>query len=486
MRRRRAAGLRARQPAGRARRLDGRARPHGRRPRRGAPAALRQPSLQHARARRGPRPGPAARRPTWSTCRPGRTGRRPACAAPLLLVEDDRGRVRRPGARPAAAPGAGARRRGRRAADADAQEVLRELAELRHRLNVYRGQVLELAAGTAASRSPSRCSPPTAREDVVLPEPVLRRVERHTLDVAAHRDALRAAGQHLKRGLLLYGPPGTGKTHTTRYVVQQLRGSTVLLLSGQSLHADRRWSPQLARDLQPAVVVLEDVDLVAEDRGYGPGRARCCSSCSTPWTAPPPTPTCCSCSRPTAPTCSSRRSPRGPAGSTSPSRSTLPDADARRRLFEVYTRGVPLALERRRRRRGRRAHRGRHGLVPQGAGPPRRCSSRSPTAGALASRSPREHLSRALDDLLDSTQAVTRALLGVGRPAPPPTAAGPPVVTVPPAGWRPGQPSRPPTAAASRSSTTSDQARRLIRNEPVRPAGPARVLRSTSDLGCGG
>ena len=28
-----------------------------------------------------------------------------------------------------------------------AQEVLRELAELRRRLNVYRGQVLELAAG---------------------------------------------------------------------------------------------------------------------------------------------------------------------------------------------------------------------------------------------------------------------------------------------------------------------------------------------------
>ena len=28
---------------------------------------------------------------------------------------------------------------------------------------------------------------------------------------------------------------------------------------------------ELARDLQPAVVVLEDVDLVAEDRSFGPG-----------------------------------------------------------------------------------------------------------------------------------------------------------------------------------------------------------------------
>ena len=46
--------------------------------------------------------------------------------------------------------------------------------------------------------------PGTAREDVVLPEAVLGRVERHALGVADHRDALLAAGQHLKRGLLLY------------------------------------------------------------------------------------------------------------------------------------------------------------------------------------------------------------------------------------------------------------------------------------------
>ena len=47
--------------------------------------------------------------------------------------------------------------------------------------------------------------PFTARDEVVLPEAVLGRVERHALAVAAHREALLGAGQHLKRGLLLYG-----------------------------------------------------------------------------------------------------------------------------------------------------------------------------------------------------------------------------------------------------------------------------------------
>ena len=105
---------------------------------------------------------------------------------------------------------------------------------------------------------------------MILPEVVLTRVERHALGVSAHRDALLAAGQHLKRGLLLYGPPGTGKTHTTRYLIGQMTAYTRLVLTGRSLHVIGS-AAELARDLQPAVIVLEDVDLVAEDRSFGPG-----------------------------------------------------------------------------------------------------------------------------------------------------------------------------------------------------------------------
>ena len=176
----------------------------------------------------------------------------------------------------------------------DAQHVFRELSDLQNRHNVYRGQVVELVFGRSGPTRAFPVLPTTTRDDVVLPDVVLRRIERHTLDVARHRAVLRAAGQHLKRGVLLYGPPGTGKTHTTRYVVQQLAGTTVLLLSGPALHAVEVVS-QLARELQPAVLVLEDVDLVAEDRAHGPRPIPCCSPSSTPWTVPPATPPCSSC-----------------------------------------------------------------------------------------------------------------------------------------------------------------------------------------------
>jgi len=151
-----------------------------------------------------------------------------------------------------------------------AQEVLAELDELRDRLNVYRGHLLDVTVtpmGTIDLQFVEH--PDLDRGDVILPDEVLCRIERHALSVADHRASLLAAGQHLKRGLLLYGPPGTGKTHTTRYLLGRMTDYTRLVLTGRALVAVGSVAA-LARDLHPAVVVLEDVDLVAEDRSFGP------------------------------------------------------------------------------------------------------------------------------------------------------------------------------------------------------------------------
>ncbi len=79
-----------------------------------------------------------------------------------------------------------------------------------------------------------------------------------------------AHGQHLKRGVLLYGPPGTGKTHTVRYLLSRTTRHTTVLVSGDTLRLVGL-AAQVARALQPAIVVLEDCDLIAEDRGMYPG-----------------------------------------------------------------------------------------------------------------------------------------------------------------------------------------------------------------------
>jgi ATPase family associated with various cellular activities (AAA) len=295
---------------------------------------------------------------------------------------------------------------------AAAQQVHADLARLRSELNVYRGQVLDLTTGQMGGLQLSFADlPTTTRSDVVLPEDVLRRIERHTVDIAAHRQDLLDAGQHLKRGLLLFGPPGTGKTHTTRYVVGRLRGCTVLLLAGNALHLVGAVA-EMARELQPTVLVLEDVDLVAEDRGFGPGSnpvlfelldtmdgAAADADLLFLLTT-------------------NRADLLEPALAARPGRVDiaveidLPDGDARRRLFELYSRGVPLTL----------AAEDVDRVVTRTEGTTasflkelvRRAVLESLSASSPLTDVTATHVDAALDDLLDSSQHITRALLGAG------------------------------------------------------------------------
>ncbi|WP_231126615.1 AAA family ATPase [Motilibacter aurantiacus] len=312
---------------------------------------------------------------------------------------------------------------------AQAQEVLRELDELRSRHNVYRGQTVELSPDVhGAVTVVFPVLPRTERADVVLPEAVLARIERHAIGIAARRDALRAAGRHLKRGLLLYGPPGTGKTHTTRYLVQHLPGATVLLLSGRSLHLIGAVTA-LARELQPAAIVLEDVDLVAEDRGFGPGSSPVLFELLDAMDGAAADADLLFLLT------TNRADLLEEALAARPGRVDvaveigLPDADARRRLLEVYARGLRLevsagAVDDVVERMGGVTASFVKELLRRAVLEALESHGAAPDGGVVVRDA---DLARALDDLLDSAQGVTRALLGVRDTA----VDGPPAVHEP-------------------------------------------------------
>jgi len=133
----------------------------------------------------------------------------------------------------------------------------------------YRGKILSLEAssdyrGQSRGINVHRLST-VGRDEVILPERTLRLLDRNVLTFVGTREQLRRLGQSTRKGILLYGPPGTGKTHTIRYLATHLPGHTTLIITAEQIGLLSHYM-SLARLLQPSMVVIEDVDLIARDR----------------------------------------------------------------------------------------------------------------------------------------------------------------------------------------------------------------------------
>jgi hypothetical protein len=224
-----------------------------------------------------------------------------------------------------------------------ARDALGRLLDEVRRHSVYKGRTITLESEDYPRRVlvHFRELPPTPREQIVLPESVLAVVERNVLGLVQHADVLRRSGRATRHGLLFHGPPGTGKTLMLRYLAGACPEHTVILMSGRQMGLIRE-SCQVARLLAPALILLEDVDLVAEDRdhnrcpavlhelldemdGLGP-KADCIFLLT-----------------------SNRPEVLEPALAARPGRIDqavefpLPDEECRRRLFALYGRGLDLA-----------------------------------------------------------------------------------------------------------------------------------------------
>ena len=129
-----------------------------------------------------------------------------------------------------------------------------------------------------------------------------------------------------------------------------MTGYTRLILTGRALHAIGA-AAELARDLQPAVIVLEDVDLVAEDRSFGPGSSPVLFDLLDAMDG------AAADADLLFVLTTNRADLLEPALAARPGRVDvaveidLPDAEARRRLLDLYGRVVPLRAVRSRDRR---------------------------------------------------------------------------------------------------------------------------------------
>ena len=266
-----------------------------------------------------------------------------------------------------------------------AEELGRRLRALALEHNVYRGQVVSFGASVFGERGSLlriRERPTMAREELILPAATFADLRRQVVGVARNSSQLLAAGQHLKRGILLYGPPGAGKTHSVRYLISELVGTTVVELTGETLHGIRE-ACSVARTLQPAMIVVEDVDLIAEERSHYGGESPLLFTLLNEMDGLDED------ADVVFLLTTNRADLLEPALASRPGRVDqavhieLPDRESRRRL----RRAVPRRPRRRPEpaRRGARPHRRRHRLLPQGAAPPGR-GGRGRPAGRTGGR----------------------------------------------------------------------------------------------------
>ena len=150
------------------------------------------------------------------------------------------------------------------------QQFFRHLEESVLKAESYRGKILSLEqsehsyAGSSTGIAVHKLRT-VEREQVILPRKTLELLDRNVVHFVRQRPLLSKFKQATRKGLLFYGLPGTGKTHTIHYLAKALEGHTTFLISAEQVGMLSEYMT-LARLLQPSIVVMEDVDLIARER----------------------------------------------------------------------------------------------------------------------------------------------------------------------------------------------------------------------------
>ena len=135
------------------------------------------------------------------------------------------------------------------------------------KLQLYKGQKIKYNGGLEFLQPGAK-----TWDDLSLQPELKEELVANTVGFLKRSRELAKYGIPRKRGLILAGKPGTGKTLISKVLMSNSPGVTCLA-ADPALLVHARYIRELydiAGDLKPAIVFLEDIDLIGESRG-GPG-----------------------------------------------------------------------------------------------------------------------------------------------------------------------------------------------------------------------
>ena len=145
----------------------------------------------------------------------------------------------------------------------DVHEFANGIHTIAREQNFYRGKKLELGRRIRFLKPPAR-----TWDSIVLNAEIKDEIRANTIGFLANRDYFANYGIPSKRGVLLTGEPGTGKTLICKALMAESSEVTCIIANAYSLEMPEYITElyELAQDLAPCIVFIEDIDFIAQNR----------------------------------------------------------------------------------------------------------------------------------------------------------------------------------------------------------------------------
>lgn len=149
-----------------------------------------------------------------------------------------------------------------------AVQLINDLKDTILQSPLIKGKVVEISNGDQFTVTDIGDQP-----EPIMDERLKEELQKNVINLFTKADEFRNYGLGVKRSVILCGPPGTGKSMIERWLASQTRGKvTTLWVTSKAINGaeDVRSLFEMARKLSPAMIVMEDLDLISGTRSmYG-------------------------------------------------------------------------------------------------------------------------------------------------------------------------------------------------------------------------